>query len=375
MPTTQEINVCLQSSLSRSVKIEVLDLNENVIDEISELATDGSVSINTQSTIRRSCDIKFTLNSTTMINENSSLWINKRFRLYTGILDLMTNEIVWFKHGTFILADPSKDIQVNNRTVDIKGYDKMCLQDNSLSGQLLNKVIIPVNTPISDAVLTTITTLGLENPSKCLIDTSPYSTPYEINVNVGSTVYDTIKILQELYLTWKCFYDTESNFRFTQIKSGINDPIVFNFSDYPVIKNITQNILYSNAKNNYRVIGRLNQDGNQYTSSLIVSESNYNGNPFTVEQLGGYRNWVVSEEKLYTLEQVTDRRDYEIYKHLNLCEGVSFTCSILPFLDVDNLIYVDMPEFEIAGTFMIDSIDLPLKFDGLMNISAHRIYS
>jgi hypothetical protein len=375
MPTAIEVSTCLQGNLRRSVKLEILDLNNNVINSIEGFAVDGSISISSQSAIRRSSDIKFILNSTTMINETSGLWINKRFRLYVGILNNLTNATIWYLQGTFILADPSKDIQINDRTVDIKGYDKYCLCDNTISGQLSNKITILVNTPISDSVLNTITTLGLESASMCLIDTSPYNTPYEIDQDVGGTVYDLIKTLQELYLTFKTYYDINGYFRFTKIKNGINDPIIFNFSNYNIIKNITQNYLYSNAKNYYKIVGRLNSDGTQYTSEKTITDALYTGNPFTVEKLGGLRKLVKSEEKLYTQEQVDSQRDYEIYQHLTLCETISFACIILPFLDVDNLIYVDFPEYQITGVYMIDSINFGLKFDSLMNITAHKIYA
>ena len=128
MATTLEINTCLQPTIQRAIKIEILDKNENIINEISGMVIDGNISIDTQSAIRRQCDLRFVLNSTTVISETSSLWINKRFRLYIGIINNLTNEIVWYLQGTFLIFDPTEDIEIDECTVSIKGYDKMAIQ-------------------------------------------------------------------------------------------------------------------------------------------------------------------------------------------------------------------------------------------------------
>ncbi len=374
MPTTQEILVCLQSIQQKTIKLEILNLNENVVDEISGLCIDGSLSIDGQSAIRRTCNLKFILNSKTMISENSSLWINKRFKLWLGIIDILTGNEIPFLCGTFLINNPSTDIQVSEQTVSIKGMDKMCRMDNTLSGQIGSKVEIASGTPISDAITATITTLGGE--TNYLVDTSPYTVPSDIEEDFAVTVYDICKKLADFYLTWKIYYDRNSIFRFSEIKDGINDSISFDFSNYSVIQSISQENNYDNVRNYFKIIGKLNDSGIQYYKEVFITSTLYPNSPFTIEKMGESktRNFVLQDDNLYTQAQVDSRCEYEIYKHLTLAESISITCIPLLFLCVDEIIYIDESDYGITGKYLIDSIDLSLDYKGMMTIKAHKIY-
>ena len=367
-----KVATCLQPVQQKTVKIEILDLTNSVIGEISGKCIDGSVNIDSQSSIRRTCDLMFILDSTTLISETSLLWINKRFRLYIGILNNSTGVFQWYLQGTYIINDPTTDIDITSRTVSIKGLDKMAMHSGDLSGQLSFKTIISSGINIGTAIQSTLDDLTSE--TNYLIDEITYTTPYKIEKDAGSTVYDVLKELSDLYMTYKIFYDVNGIFRLSKIKDSINDSLVFDFSIYNIIKTISKNDLYSNVRNYYKIIGRMNSNGVQYSSEVTVTDILYPDCLFTTDKLGETRKYVESKENLYTQEQVDDYRDYMIYKHLTLSESISFTCLPLLFLDVDNLVYIDFTEYGIIGTYMVDSIDLSMKHDGLMNISAHKIY-
>jgi hypothetical protein len=369
----EEIQACMQPSQNRYIKIEILDSNDYVVDEISGLASEGNLNIDGNSSIRRTCDLKFVLTSKLVLSSTSPLWINKRFRLWVGILYLFTGDIIWYDQGVYIINDPIIDIQINSNTISIKGLDKMAMIDNTLSGELKVKTVIPVGTPISDAIKSTA---QLSGETKLLIDTSPYTIPYKIEKEAGNSIYDVLKEIQDLYMTWKCFYDVNGNFVFRQIKNHLSDPIVFDFSQYNVIQSISQTVKYSNVKNYIKVIGKLLDTGAQYTSELYVHDAQYPFNPFTIEKMGeqSTRNLIISGDKYYTQQQVDDRRDYEFLVHSNFADTISISCIPLLFLDTDQIIYINMPEYNIEGKYCITSISCGLKHSDLMQISAYKLY-
>jgi len=372
--TNEEIQVCIQPSQDRIIKIEILNQNDYVVDEISGLCIDGDFNIDGDSAIRRTCSLKFIATSKLSITPSSPLWINKRFRLWIGITSLFTGQVVYFNMGTYIINDPTVDIQIADKTVSINGLDKMCYLDGTVSGELDKKTIIGVDIPISDAIKETV---KLSGETKLLIDTSPYKTPYQIEKEAGSTIYDVLEELQNLYMTWKCFYDAQGNFVFRQIKNHLNDPVMFDFSQYNVIQTIQQDIKYSNIKNYFKVIGRVNSDGTQYSSELYVRDSKYPNLPFTIEKMGEFttRNLVIVENKYYEQKQCDDRLEYEFLKHNNFADTINFTCVPLYFLDVDMVVYINRPDDNIVGNYCITSISCGLKADSLMNINAYKIYN
>jgi hypothetical protein len=372
--TNEEIQVtCLQPVQTKYVKLEILNQSDKIVDSLEGYLLDGSYNINSTSSIRRTCDLKFMLTSKLVISSSSPLWLNKRFRLYTGILNLVTQEIVWFLQGIYLISNPTTDIQLSENTISIQGIDKMAYF--SEFGQLINKTVIPTGTPISDAIKSTVSTLGGEN--KLLIDTSPYTMPYEIEKEAGSTIYDLLKEISDLYMNWKVYYDINGVFLFTQIKNHINDPVIFDFSLYNVIQSISQNIKYSNIKNYFKIIGKLHDDGTQYTSTLTVTDALYPNNLFTVEKMGetSTRKLIISEDKYYTQEQCDSRISYEYDLHNNFAEEVFITCVPLPFLDVDMVVYLNYPDWGIVGNYCITSISNGLRYDSLMQISAYKIYN
>lgn len=372
--TNEEIQVCLQKSQVKYVKLDILNQQDKIVDNLAGLAIDGSYNIDANSALRRTCDIKFILNSKMVISPSSPIWINKRFRLWLGIKNLLTDEILYFNQGIYLISDPVMDIQLIDKTVSIKGYDKMAYFTNDISGQLPNKVVIPVDAPISDAIKSTAQTLGGEN--KLLIDTSPYTIPYQIEKDVGNTIYDILKELQELYKTWKCYYDINGNFVFTKIKDHVNDPVLFDFSIYKTIQSISQDIKYSNIKNYFKVIGKLLDDNTQYISETTVTNALYPDNPFTVEKMGETttRKLIIQEDKYYTQEQCNARKEYEFSIHNNFAEEISFTTIPLPFLDVDMIVYINKPEYNIIGKYCITNISSGIRFDSMMQIKAYKLY-
>jgi len=373
--TNEEIQVCLQPTQTKYVKLEILDYLDRIVDELSGEIIDGSYNIDTNSAIRRTCNIEFKLTSKLVISNSSPLWINKRFRLYVGILNLLTGLVVYFNEGIYIINDPVIDIQLSMNTISIKGIDKMAMFTNDLSGQLTNKTVISVATPISDAITSTVSTLGEE--TKLLIDTSPYTVPYEIEKEAGNTIYDLLKEISDLYMNWKFYYDVYGNFIFEEIRNHLTDPIIFDFSLYNVIQSISQNIKYSNIKNYFKVIGKLLDTGIQYTSTLTVTDALYSNNLFTVEKMleASTRKLIINEDTYYTQEQCDARRDWEFSLHNNFAEEISFSCIPLLFLDCDQIIYLDYEDYGIVGNYCISNISSSIKFDGIMQVSAYKIYN
>jgi hypothetical protein len=371
MWTQDQYNVLIQRTRELNIKIEVLNSNDNIVDKIEGIAIDGSIDITSESAIRRTCDLKMALKTKLIPSPSSPIWLNKRFRLWVGIRSVASGEIIWFNYGIYVISDPSIDIQVASKTISIKGYDKACLLNDDVSGQLMNKVIIESGTPISDAIKSTVITQGLE--TRVLIDTSSYTTPYQIEKDAGNTVWDIVEELTNLYMSWESFYDINGFFVFREKKNKLNSPIIWNFEDKDYTLNGSQNINFKNIRNNFNIYGKLLDDGTQIKSSKTLTDVNSPNSNFTVEKIG-QRNYFKENDKLCTQQQADDWRDWEIEQHTNFQEKININSIPIYILDVNQNVYFNNIENNLVGKYCITNISVSLRPDGNMGLQAYRIY-
>lgn len=371
MWTQDQYNVLIQRTRELNIKIEVLNSLDVVVDRIEGIAIDGSIDITSESAIRRTCSLKMVLKSKLIPSPSSPIWLNKRFRVWIGIRSIFTDEIIWFNYGVYVISDPSIDIQISSKTISIKGYDKCCLLNDDISGQLMNKIIIESGTPISEAIKSTVMTQGLE--TRVLIDTSPYTTPYKIEKDAGDSVWNVIEELTNLYMSWESYYDVSGRFVFNEKKNKLNSPIIWNFEEKDFRLNGSQDIDFKNIRNNFTIYGKLLDDGTQMKASKTLTNVNSLNSDFTVEKIG-QRNYFKNYDKLYTQQQCDDRLGYDIEQHTNFCEKININTIPIFFLDVNQLIYFNNLNDNLIGKYCITNISVPLRSDGNMGIQAYKIY-
>lgn len=179
-----------QPEQQKFVKIEVLDFDEIPFAEIQGKAIDGSIEISSESSIRRRCDLTFVYDKELTPDINKIIWLDRKFKLWLGIKDLMTNEIKWYDFGIFVMSNPSIDVEIGSKTMSIKGYDKACFLNGDIAGQLESLARIKARTPLYSAMHEIITTLGREKKTFIDVD-SCFSENME-----GVRLYNTLNDLK-----------------------------------------------------------------------------------------------------------------------------------------------------------------------------------
>lgn len=118
-------------------KIVALDLNENPIEEIQGRVTQGSVPVDGNSIVRRTCSLTLVGHE---LNINDYVWgLETKVKLYIGLKNKINPDyppIIWFKMGTFVLTSFSSSISASGHTVSLQGKDKMCLLNGDVGGNL-----------------------------------------------------------------------------------------------------------------------------------------------------------------------------------------------------------------------------------------------
>lgn len=388
MITNEMMEVCLQPIQEKFVKLDLLQtyfVKENGIDvrrfrkvgEVQGNASGGSLNINATSTMRRTCNLELVVtDSSFLIGEDRKIWMDKWFGLQLGIKSLKTGEIVWFDKGHFAIHNPSIKYDVGSRKLSLEGLDLMSTLDKQLG--YITK--LDAETPLADAVKTTVHVLGGISEEDIYIEQNNYVLPYDIEKSPTDTVYSILSEIRDLYMDYEIYFDENGRFIYRRIKNRnvaepvegfANEVVTFRFlEEHEVVIDYDYKLLFDNVANHIEVWGKLRDDGLQIHETLINTNP---ASPFNINTSIGVRPLSIVDDRLFTSEQALTRADYEYYLHNNFNETASINLSPLYFLEVNNLIEFDKPEIGLSGKFLIDSISLPLGI-GTSSISAHKVY-
>ena len=119
-------------------RITRLNQNELPIEYIEGRVTGGSINIDGNSALRRTCNLTMTLKDQEEINQFYWTFENK-FKLEIGLKNMIDPnypEIIWFPQGVFILTSCNMNQTTNNYTITINGKDKMCKLNGDLGGNI-----------------------------------------------------------------------------------------------------------------------------------------------------------------------------------------------------------------------------------------------
>ena len=129
------------------VKITLLDWEENPIEEIQGLTTGGSLSLNGDSAVRRTCNLTMYVykeNYMRITDPNNKISINKKVFLEIGLknnTDQYTDyDIIWQPQGTFVMTACATSHSTSGVTLNLNLQDKMCLLNGTCGGVIPSSV-------------------------------------------------------------------------------------------------------------------------------------------------------------------------------------------------------------------------------------------
>lgn len=129
------------------VKIILLDWEENPIEEIQGLTTGGSINLNGDSAVRRTCNLSMYVykeNYMRITDPNNMISINKKVFLEVGLknnTDKYTDyDIIWQPQGIYVITACGTSHSTSGITLNINLQDKMCLLNGTCGGVLPSSI-------------------------------------------------------------------------------------------------------------------------------------------------------------------------------------------------------------------------------------------
>ena len=124
-------------------KITILDWLENPIQDIQGIVTGGTITIDGNSSIRRTCNLSVFVNEddySRVLNVDNLISINKKVRLEIGFknnTDKYTQyDMIWFPQGIFVVITPSISHSTSGTSISLQLKDKMCLLNGECGGTI-----------------------------------------------------------------------------------------------------------------------------------------------------------------------------------------------------------------------------------------------
>lgn len=369
-------------------KIQVLDSNEVVVEDITaDIEKGGSISVNYQQGQRRTCSFVINnKNNKYKIGDKNSLFsINRKFRVFVGIEDLYGDYIYWFSQGIFYSSDPTLTRQGNLGKISISGVDKFAIFTETLGyNQMDSMYTIGYGSRVENAVRAILKRPIAEgyndNPTDC--DYAQFS--YDPNISADILEYDLKKspgghigdLILEManYVAADAYYDTNGFFRFD---NGTIDPLylsrdpIWDFSDEDLEYN-EPSLSYQTTKliNYVRVVVNLS-NGYRY---LSVAKNENLESPFNIYEIGQKTYYEDGSSALCNQKRVDDYTKRKLYEKSILQSTISFSCPIIPHLDVNKVITITDSALDLKKErYIIQSISIPLDSGGTMSIQASKM--
>lgn len=276
--TQNDYNIIKQRNVERYVKLNLLDFQYRVIDEISGNILTCSMQCDADSDLKRSCSVSLVVAKKTFdIQPGGRIWLDKYIQVYIGLKNIYTDEIQWYNQGIYLIDAPSWQYNATNNTLTFSGLDLMSKLTGERNGQLAG---IPTTIKQGESVREAmIATLKLGGFTKYIIsectnrDGSIQAVPYDIEIDQGGYVFDILSALRDILPQYQIYFDVDGVFHYEPIPSGEDEPVLIDDDTWDSVL-IEENINtdFSSVKNYIEVYGRTHEP-EYYPSEISVSNN------------------------------------------------------------------------------------------------------
>ena len=257
----EDYNVLKQQYIKKYIRLELLDFQYNIVDELSGNMTKCSINVDSNSDLRRSCDLGFVVTTSTFdIKAGSKLWLDKMVRPYVGYENMRTGEIQWYNQGIYLVNNPQWSYDASTNEISMQALDLMSkltgLRNGNLEG-IPTKIAKDEN--VREAIISTLALGGFTKYvcEECKTkDGTIVPVPYDIEIDVGGTVYDILTGLRDIMPNYQIYFDINGVFHYEPIPLAYDDPVLIDddlFNNVLISENI--NTDFESVKNYVEVLG------------------------------------------------------------------------------------------------------------------------
>ena len=257
-----DYNILSQQIITKYIKLEILNFQYNVVDEISGNLTAMSVNIDSESDLRRSCNLTFVVTDASFdVKAGNKIWLDKFCRPWVGYENIYTGKIQWYNQGIYLINAPSWRYNATTHELSLAGLDLASKLTGLRNGELEGiPTKIPAGSSVREAMIAAIELAGFTKYtiSECKdVDGNIIAVPNDIEIAQGGTVWNIVTQLRDILPRYQTFFDVDGVFIYQPIPTGSGDPVIIDDTIWPnLLIDESINNDFESVKNYIEVYGR-----------------------------------------------------------------------------------------------------------------------
>lgn len=262
------------------IKINLLDLQYNVIDTLEGNLINGSISSDGNSNLRNSCNISMVVTDASFnVQDHDKIWLDRLVKIYVGIDDMSTGEVAWINKGIFLINQPTYKYDSTSKELSFQGVDLMAKMTGLRNGYLTYNYLIPAGSNVKSVINAIANANGFTKTilSECKnVDGSIQNVPNNLSYDQGATWADILNDLQNILPNYQIYFDTDGVLHYDQIPYRANEPIRMDddiWSENVIEESVQYD--FEAVKNVVKVLGKTHEIDN-YPSEQTVSGATLN---------------------------------------------------------------------------------------------------
>ena len=348
-------------------KIEWMDKNEVVIDEIITDLIDGEMTASLENGVRRTCNLTLENSDGIYIPDPDGLiYVSKKFKLYSGLtLSDGTEEFV--PQGIFNLGNPVVSSNFSEKIVKIEAYDNFSLLNGTLGGTLAEDYVHDSGSLLTDVVTSICSDAGIiKSP---IIYPNSEVLPINLVEDISGTLGDMLLVLANMF-AWVVFFDVDGRLRF---EPPVDESLAGSTWDF-----LTTEVTYIGSDHNY--------DNLKIYNNVIVLGESFYGNSVRgqAQDTGlfsdtaiakiGLKTLVIDDSNISRDEDAQAKAEYELKLAIQRYEYGDIRSIPIDVISEGDIITI---EDESNGfnrdRYLVKQLNLPISFNGTQNIRAWKV--
>ena len=263
-PTEQDLKLLRQHIKNVSIRIDILNKQFITLDSLMGVVISDNYSLNVDSDIRRTYNLTLKVTKDyDILAIYKKFWIDKLLQIFIGVEDLQQQKTIWYPFGIFTFDNIVYTIDESNYSLQLNCIDLVAMLNGQVNGQISGTALkIPAfdedGTPnsIREAMVSTVTQLG--GFTKYDIAEMNKDIPHDLEFSVGSTLWEVITTLRDLYPGWETFFDVDGTFVCQPIPTTEEEPVYITedtFDGLVINESLADNI--AEIRNVTKIIGKV----------------------------------------------------------------------------------------------------------------------
>lgn len=274
-----DYNVLKQSNITKYIRLELLDFEYKVVDEISGNLVSMSVNVDADSDLRRSCSCTLVVNDGSFdVAAGSKIWLDRYIRPYIGYVNNWTGKTQWYNQGIYLINAPSWQYDAQTNALSFAGLDLASKLTGMRNGYLEGiPTSIPAGSNVRQAMIALLELGGFTKylVSECMdVDGNIINVPNDIEIPQGGTIWDGISQLRDIIPRYEAFFDINGIFVYQPIPTGSGSPTLVDddlLGRLVISEQVNNN--FEDVKNVVEVYGQ-SLDVSQYATDVTWDSPN-----------------------------------------------------------------------------------------------------